>query len=180
MALAVVVVGCASGNEDEDASPAQPAAEIFEMPTYRFAVPDGWTTGVDEDPASEEGAGFRGTGDSPVHGSISRNPAGRTASAGLGASARERIVKINEGHRGVANLLEIGDVERFAFDIDGEEAWRTDARFGSDAPGQSFVMLWVAFQHDGQDYVVTFEGGAPLAGRDVAAFEELLRSWEFA
>jgi len=54
------------------------------------------------------------------------------------------------------------------------------ARFGSLVPGEgSFRMLWVAFQHDGQDYVVTFEGSEPLANRDLAAFEGVVRSWEW-
>jgi hypothetical protein len=172
--LASVLVGCSSDDrEPQAAQTAQPAQRIFEMPTYRFTLPTGWTGGIDEDPAAQEGAGFRSDEEYRVHGNISRNP----VDAAFAASARERVAGIVEGHRGVSNILEIGEAEPLEFDIDGEEAWRTEARFGSDV--DSFRMLWVAFQHDGQDYLVTFEGAEPLAESDLAAFEELLRSWEW-
>ena len=163
--------GCSSGDAERQA--AQTAQETLEMPTYRVTLPKGWIPSTDEDPAAQEGAGFRSDDEYRVHGSISRDP----IDAAFAASARDRIVEIVEGHRGVSNLLEIAEAEPLEFDIDGAEAWRTEARFGSDV--DSFRMLWVAFQHDGQDYVVTFEGEEPLAGGDLAAFEELLRSWEF-
>ncbi len=143
------------------------------MPTYRFTLPTGWSGHVDEDPAAQEGAGFRSDDGFRVHGGISRNP----VDAAFAASARERIVDIVQGHRGVSNILEMGEAEPLQFDIDDADAWYTEARFGSEV--DSFRTLWVAFQHDGQDYVVTFEGQEPLADRDLAAFEELLRSWEF-
>ncbi len=175
LVLTSVLAGCSSSEEEPQA--AQKAPETFEMPTYRFDLPPGWRAGIDDNPAAQEGAGFRSDDEYRVHGGISRNPVGLGAAAV--ASARERIMKIIEGHRGVSNLIEIGEAEPLEFDIYGEEAWRTEARFGSEAPGQSLRMLWVAFQHDGQDYVVTFEGSEPLADRDLSAFEELLRSWEF-
>lgn len=172
--LASVLVGCSSDDRKPQAAQrAQAAQRTFEMPTYRFTLPTGWTGGVDEDPAAQEGAGFRSDAKFRVHGNISWNP----VDAAFAASARERIVGIIEGHRGVSNILEIDEAERLDFDIDGEEAWRTEARFGSDV--DSSRMLWVAFQHDGQDYVVTFEGEEPLADRDLAAFTGLLRSWTF-
>jgi hypothetical protein len=173
--LVSAVAGCGEGAEEREAHRA--TQETFEMPTYRFHLPTGWTAGIDQDPAAQEGAGFRSDDEHRVHGGISRSPVAEVAAAGLGASARERIVNINEGHRGVANVVEIGEVERLTFDIDGEDAWRTEARFGT--AQSSFHMVWVAFQHDGQDYVVTFEGAEPLDESDVAGFEELLRSWEF-
>jgi hypothetical protein len=172
------VTGCSSGEDDKPE--ASPTRETLEMPTYRLTLPEGWHVGMDSDPPDEDGAGFRGEGEIPVHGSISRHRAAEAAAAGLGESARERIVKIVDGHRGVSNIVEIGEVEPLGFDIDGAEAWRSEARFGSAEPeGDSFRSFWVAFQHDGQDYVVTFEGNEPVADRDRAAFEELLRSWEF-
>jgi hypothetical protein len=169
--LVSVAVGCSSGDDGSQA--AQPALETFEMPTYRFTLPVGWTGSIDEDPAAQEGAGFHSDDEYRVHGGISRNPVDEP----LAASARDRIAGIIEGHRGVSNVLEIAEAEPLEFNIDGAEAWRTEARFGSDV--DSFRMLWVAFQHDGQDYVVTFEGNEPLAESDLAAFEELLRSWEW-
>jgi hypothetical protein len=165
------VAGCREGEEEPQAERAKP--ETFEMPTYRFQLPTGWTASIDRDPAAQEGAGFHSDDEYRVHGGISRDPIGATSAP----SARARIVGIVEGHRGISNLLEISEAKPLEFDIDGAEAWRAEARFGSEV--DSFRMLWVAFQHDGQDYVVTFEGSEPLAKSDLAAFEGLLRSWEF-
>ena len=171
MLLVSLPVGCSS--DDGEPQTAQPAQKTFEMPTYRFTLPKGWTGDIDEDPAAHEGAGFRSDDEYRIHGNISRDP----VDAAFAASARDRIVGIVEGHRGVANVLEIAEAEPLEFDIDGAKAWRTEAHFGSDT--DSFRMLWVAFQHDAQDYVVTFEGKEPLAESDRATFEELLRSWEW-
>jgi hypothetical protein len=95
--LITALAGC--GEREEEPRAERATQETFEMPTYRFQLPTGWTAGIDRDPAAQEGAGFRSDDEYRVHGNISRSPVSEVAAAGLGASARERIVNIIEGHR---------------------------------------------------------------------------------
>lgn len=157
---------------------AAPAHETLQMPTYRLTLPEGWRVAMDGDPPDEDGAGFRGDGEMPVHGSIYRYPIGPASPP----SAQARIQNLVEGHRNLENLIAISDAEPLGFDVDGEEAWRAEMRYRGllpDEPG-SWRFSWVGFQHDGQDYVVTLEGPEPMTDRDLDGFEELLRSWQFS
>ncbi len=169
-----LLAGCGSGGEGTRAE--QPTQKFFETPTYRFGLPAEWHAGIDEDSsAQQEQAGFRSDAEFPVVGLIFRGAAGAD-------SARDRLLRLSEGNRTTSNVIEVGEVERLEFEIDGEEAWRTEATFSNDnTTGQPdlSVQQQIAFQHDGSDYLVTFRGFEPVDSEDRAALEEVLRSWKF-
>jgi hypothetical protein len=151
-----------------------PPPGTLEMPTYRARLPAGWRSGIDEDPATTEGAGFWSS-DRDVHGSILRDPIDPVG----GSTAEAVIRRIVDGHRGISNLVALGEAEPLGYDVDGEEAWHAVATFREWPGNQTFSTHWVAFLHGGEDYITTFEGFDPLDAGELAAFESILRSFEF-
>jgi hypothetical protein len=165
--VVLIASGCTVTGDDE-----QPAGERFEMPAYLFLLPDGWKAGVDDDPASHEQVNFSGAAEG-VGGNISRNPVGeepiRARIERIGSSSRE--------HEGVRN---VGPVHERKDDIDGEDAWLVDATYDSALRDEApFTTRTIGFDHDGSDFVVSFNAPAASFERHAEALDELLGTWEF-
>ena len=168
--MAVLVLlggGCTLGEDD-----GRSAGERFEMPTYLLLLPDGWGAGVDDDPSAHEQVGFSGRSRG-VGGNIVRDPVGSEP-------IRARIERIGSSSRESEGVIRVGPSHQREEDVDGQEAWLVDATFDPALTGEPpFTTRTIGFEHDGSDYVVSFNAPAASFDRHAEELDELLGSWEF-
>jgi hypothetical protein len=162
-AALVVVLAVFAGCSGDD-GPSAATGTPFERPAYRFVVPAGWRSALDDDPSTEEQVVLEGK-DPMVIAFIWRDPAREDVRVGL-----QRQID-----QPPSNQLEVTSVKRYGLDVGGEATWFLDAAYDS-ARARS-----IGFEHGGYQYGVELR--VPVPGRSFElqadAVDGLLHSWEF-